>query len=517
MISDLGKTRHFYLEYDDSLSAAKGLASAVMATCEQDLSRLTSVLPSHLGLGTDPYVAHPIQVQLVDLPKNRGGGNNSKSGSNGLIHIGVLGANGVPVSDNHARFVFVAEMAEQLMGAYGWDMADSQGEALSRVMATDLYPDAAYSSAGAPWSNPWLASSRQDWVKTAEPTDIGAQSFGCGILFINYVRHQLKKPFSDFCLAGGTTMLDRYRNLTGNTDDPLKAMTDLLVEHFGKGIINLSTDDPFPLLDGSQRSVSLAFESAAPYEIREAGAKVHIKPFVNCPAADYSYDIVTRRLAETVSAIPTGFGRPEFTWKVAGHTLPADVGDIVVDASLTVPVPADPDSPQRSTQKLKLHYFVENDFSRDRLASNLILWNLDLAGTYQVDVAVEVRETFDDTHFATTGVATQTFITRLVDYEKAYWDDRQRCGAFLRKTVESHRLGKVLDLAAILKKNIPDPYPVGTFVQFLERIDEIRHLIAEYAVTDPVQASNLAQVAAESLNLPSHLLTTVRNTRPVGD
>ena len=83
-------------------------------------------------------------MQIVDLADNRGGANNSYTGS--LVHafftirVGAINAAGGQISDDYARFLFVAELAEVLMRAYGWNPGDSRGEALSRVMAEESIP-----------------------------------------------------------------------------------------------------------------------------------------------------------------------------------------------------------------------------------------------------------------------------------------------------------------------------------------------------------------------------------------
>src|SRR4051812_9206999 len=142
-MQDAGETTHFVVRYDQTIAAhAASRAQAVLATCERDLAEVASYLPYVEGVGQDPYVGdHRIAVQVVDLVNNRGGANNSHIGTVHpfyTINIGAINGAGGEISDDFARFLFVAELAEVLMVANGWKPAASSGEALSRVMAEQL-------------------------------------------------------------------------------------------------------------------------------------------------------------------------------------------------------------------------------------------------------------------------------------------------------------------------------------------------------------------------------------------
>jgi hypothetical protein len=205
-----GQTTHFIVRYDDAVSApplavaksvpALAVANSVLRQCEADLLRLSFYMPYRRGGGGDPFTHPPIDIQIVNNPL--GGPGFSSADNNGyspdrqsLIRINPFSAPGVTISDDQAGFLFVAEMAELIMGFYAWDAGSSQGEALSRVMAEELHP-----SSTSNWVNLWLnwPRPRPDWITKNEPPDgafmrgdVDQIAFGCGMIFIYFLRYQL--------------------------------------------------------------------------------------------------------------------------------------------------------------------------------------------------------------------------------------------------------------------------------------------------------------------------------------
>jgi hypothetical protein len=141
---DLGGTAHFVVRHDPAVAGADACALAVLGTCEQDLVRCSRYLPYAADGGADRYLGdHRIAVHVVDLVANRGGPNNSAGGPARplcTIDLGAINRAGRPISDDFARFLFVAELAKVLMPVHGFDPHDGRGEALSRVLAQELYP-----------------------------------------------------------------------------------------------------------------------------------------------------------------------------------------------------------------------------------------------------------------------------------------------------------------------------------------------------------------------------------------
>ena len=264
----VGQTDHFIVRFDDAVGAAKAVAQVVLGICESDLLKLNQHMPSTAGSGGDPFTHPPIDVQILNDPAHFGPGfgaadqNGHFPGRQSRIRINPFSAADVKITDDYAGFVFVAEMAELLMGFYGWDAGSSQGEALSRVMAEELHP-----ASTSNFVNAWLRMRpRPDWINRNEPSQGGIAphgdrdpiAYGCGIIFIYFLRYQLGLPYFDICSAGGSLLSDRYRHLTHAGDDPAVPLNKLLDNHFGSGPFDLVGNNPFPLRDAFIRGVLLA-------------------------------------------------------------------------------------------------------------------------------------------------------------------------------------------------------------------------------------------------------------------
>ena len=176
---------------------------------------------------------------------------NLKPGAGGGVNYGgqnidcFVGAN----TDNTGlSSLVVAELGEIFMGKQnkGWVLNWSNGEALSKVLATVLYPQIANR-----WSNgnDWLNNARPDWINHVEHTDQNGVSTGCGTLFLNYLAHELSYSWQQIIVAGalpGQTLADTANHLgLANAFSGFKALLD---KHFPPGQPTaLPDDNPFPL------------------------------------------------------------------------------------------------------------------------------------------------------------------------------------------------------------------------------------------------------------------------------
>jgi hypothetical protein len=230
-----GNTAHFVVNYDDSLGAnGPALADAVLGTCEQDYVRLQGyfggLTPSSL-----PFV--------VDITPGSGGASHATCAATTMSCNAFSGTDA-----NLVRMLVVAEADEVFMAdqSAGWNCGASNGEGLSRVLATRMYPAELDGFASA---SDWLNSGRPDWVSNNEPTDRNFISIGCSTLFINYLRYQLHFTLAQIVLAAGTTLQQTYARLTGS-NDAFGPFAALLQRHFPAGTpVSLANDNPFPLLD----------------------------------------------------------------------------------------------------------------------------------------------------------------------------------------------------------------------------------------------------------------------------
>jgi hypothetical protein len=238
-----GQTTHFTVSYDDSITLANGyqatglaLAQAVLASCENDLTTFSDlfggIMPAPASL--------PFQINLVP-----GTGVASHPTCLSTVITCTISANsdtvGVPLQMD-------AEVAEVFMATQGRGVncLYSNGEALSRVLPTVLYPKLRLRfMVGTSWLNS-MAPSRPDWVTNSEQTDRDFVSIGCGTLFYNYLAYQLNFSWRDIIAAGAGTLAQTAANL--GVPNPFANFAALLAQYFPTNQrANLVDDDPFPL------------------------------------------------------------------------------------------------------------------------------------------------------------------------------------------------------------------------------------------------------------------------------
>src|SRR5260370_19501907 len=210
------------------------LADAVRVGCESDLASLSAMfggivpaaLPFHINL--DAGVGSDGHATCLDTD----------------IHCPA--ANSSPES---VLTTIDAEVAEVLMATQnlGFNCGYSNGEALSRVLPTVLYPSRAWAFSV---SNSWFNStnpSRPDWVSNTETTDQNFVSIGCGTLFLNYLADQLTFTWHQIISAAASTLAQTAANL--GVANAFAAFSSLLAHHFPTTVqTNLPDDNPFPLL-----------------------------------------------------------------------------------------------------------------------------------------------------------------------------------------------------------------------------------------------------------------------------
>ena len=423
-----GETTHFTINYDGTVGApALAVANAVLATCEADLLKLSEFLPFARGAGRDPFLDPKIEVRILNDQVNGPGFNTAANfgfniGQQCLIIINPFSANAVRISDDSAGFLFVLEMSELLMGFYGWDAGTSQGEALSHVSGDITHPASANNVV-----DQWLSwpRPRPDWISRNEGPagaftvrgDLDPIAYGCGAIFIYFLRDQLGHSMQEICGAGGTTLLDRYRNLTRATDDPATRVGDLLDAHFGTGAINIIGNNPFPLYAGAARTVLLAFSgpTAKGHALPVPGRTAHVKPFFTCAAADYPYTETGWTVTESITATTVGIGLATFTWRINGHAFFGSANSVTIDSPVAVPDANNPGHPQQQTQPFTFDYSIINQPGPGGGSSTLTITSHTFAGDYNLEISVGADELAAPT---TPVTATQglTLTTRSIRY-----------------------------------------------------------------------------------------------------
>ena len=205
-----GRTTHYQIKYDDSLSATDGRdrANALIAVCENDFNQMTN----WFGGISLPY-SIPYEVQI-----NPGPGASASWGSGPPISL--VPGNGASL--DIVRYLLVAEVTEMFMlqQGLGWSpLASSEGtagEGLSHFLATQLLmligsPLRPSSIAGL-----WLNSPRQDFVNNVDFSDnANDPKTGCAVLFLWYLFSQLNFNVNAIVAAGNSELSGVFRNLTG--------------------------------------------------------------------------------------------------------------------------------------------------------------------------------------------------------------------------------------------------------------------------------------------------------------
>lgn len=533
-IVEQSRTDRFILQYDNAIAPAQQVAQTLSQTIEQDFFLLRRYLPHDQSSSPDVFMQNRTKLVFVDTTSvaalgltpdtatripGRGGGRNDGNVSTtggGSIWLNVFGATNNPVTPTYARFLFIAEMSEQLMGFFGWNSGSSRGEALSRALAEQFFPGAAYTTeciSIAPWVNDWLNTSPRPDYLHANPaptagnanlgTDLDALGYGCGLLFINYMRYQLNFPLEAICQAGGVTFAGLYRNL-GLTDDPLANMNALLKKHFSTRPINLLDNNPFPLYDNPARKVILGFASSVVnipvHERFKIFRTAELSPFITCPVKTYGYHYLNNAVTCTITAEVIGFALPQFQWFINGVELFISEDSREFTLQFDVPDPENPLVPKQGSATARFQWKFTNGASRGELPKGVLtITNDSFDGIYRLDLEVRVNETFD-ADGTVSAKASLDFEALKIVYEAQFYTDQKACEKRFVSAVPS--LQQTVDL--VLSR--PDPAKGPTLGDTISAIDSIREEIARIGESNAHLAAQAAQYAAAKLEIEPRLL-----------
>ena len=241
-----GRTTHYQIEYDDSLSAADGRdrANALINVCEDDFTLMTN----WFGGISLPYDI-PYTVQI-----SPGAGWSASWGDGPPVNL----IPGDGASLDLVRFLLVAEVTEMFMlqQGFGWsprsDSEGTAGEGLSHFLATQMLVSIGSSLRPSSIADLWLNSPRADFVNNVDFEDhANDPKSACAVLFLYYLFHQLGFDTTTIVGAGNNELSGVYRNLTGDTSDPFPFFKQLLDQAFpsstSSAIPGPNHDDPYPL------------------------------------------------------------------------------------------------------------------------------------------------------------------------------------------------------------------------------------------------------------------------------
>jgi hypothetical protein len=232
----VGRTEHFVASYERLLGVrGRNLAAGLLKLCENDFQRVQfwfgGLVPARL----------PFECQVVN-------------GADGAWHRGCHGTtiflDAFDDSVRNPRVIAwgnVAEMVEVFSAAQdqGWNCGYSNGEGLSRVLATECYPR---QLSGYETATDWLDSTRGNFVERNATTDLSPVSTGCAVLFLNYLHYQLGYTWHDIVTNGRATLGATHQALSGTRSTGWHAFNRLVSHHYPRGTPSgLEDDNIFPL------------------------------------------------------------------------------------------------------------------------------------------------------------------------------------------------------------------------------------------------------------------------------
>ncbi|HEU0028017.1 MAG TPA: hypothetical protein VFQ25_12960 [Ktedonobacterales bacterium] len=246
--TEYGRTANLIV-YTDGSANGNATAQAILQSAEADYQATQawfggiSLPPGHDGDDqSTPRTATPVQV-LMDAQ------------AGGAYHFGCDATDIYCEPDpNFGSGFMVAELVEIFEAAVsnGWQCGQTNGEALSRVLATERNGNIAQLQVQT--GQAWWANGAQDYVTTNNASDQDENSNGCGPLFLYYLHSQLGYDWRTIVATGGSTLGETYQKLTGNS--PAQGFQDFM-SHLSTlasgGALQLPpSGNPFPIGATSQ-------------------------------------------------------------------------------------------------------------------------------------------------------------------------------------------------------------------------------------------------------------------------
>jgi hypothetical protein len=211
-LTNNGRTPHYQIQFDDSLSLADGRdrANALIGSCENDFN----LMQGWFG-GINLTFSYPVTVQIAPGPRAR---------ASWGPPIVLIPGNGSDIG--LVRYLLVSEVVEMFMlaqngGWYGDDNEGSAGEGLSRFLAAQflIANGLGVTEPGFALANSWMTTSREDFVNHVDPEDHKIdEKTGCAILFIYYLNVQLGFSVNEIVGAASKNLSGVYKNLTGRCE-----------------------------------------------------------------------------------------------------------------------------------------------------------------------------------------------------------------------------------------------------------------------------------------------------------
>lgn len=526
----VASTKNFLITCADDF-VARNQALAISYCCEADLTRLQQLFSTTFQVGET--IDHGVWVNVLkdDDPNRTFNGFNYgyETEESSRIVIGRAftppppppppllppdppfdpGPNLNQAVLEFPQRVFVAELAEILMGftGYGWVAGQSHGEALSAVLGALLHPRGYYDTGQGPRVNQWFngytptgkpfEAGRGDFVTNTGPSDTDFVTFGCGILFINYMVDQLGHSLQEVIRAGAGTLAATYAQVAKlPANMAFNNFYALISAHVDSRATFVGLDTIFPLYDPQHRSVSVnGGDPVILLPARDAKpTKFKQRPGLFCPEALYDFTGVRSFVRVPVYAYCTGFLNANFQWQANGMALPTHGAW----ASVTINTPVTVRNPDQTTSNVDntttLKYFIRDRWNH----SEVFLKNTSTEGDCTVTMTAMCSEAGINKDPQTSGASD-------VDITAVAWEagaqlvkDRKRCNPFYARVNKSiwGLTEKLSDL-----KNRPDPPSERAVQQVIDAVSQVQDAVSRYAKAGHMSAAEVLQ----QLSLPGGL------------
>ncbi len=239
--AQLGPT-NFQVNYDPSLGAeAPTLAQHVLQTAEGDLAKLRTLF----NMPDAPGDRGPFVINITQFgPDGQVIGGALHSGDGGVeIWCNPVNPETNQLDTDYTRMLVVAEVVEdfEVWQAQGWDLLHTNGEGLSRLLASALYPNVIPQSRAAV-ANAYLDANMPNCINDNSLTDRDTIGNGGAVLFLNWLTTQLGYDYDQVTQNGSNTLAGTYRKLQNRDDGYQRFVADLQLLQ-GK----VSSDNPFPV------------------------------------------------------------------------------------------------------------------------------------------------------------------------------------------------------------------------------------------------------------------------------
>ena len=246
--TEVGRTADVIV-YTDGSANGNATAQAILQTAEADFQAtqawfggLTLPAGQQGDDQTTPRTATPVQV-LMDAQ------------AGGAYHFGCNATDLYCEPDPSLGSGFmVAELVEVFEAAIGngWQCGQTNGEALSRVLATERNGN--LTQLQVQTGQAWWSNGAQDFVTSNNATDQDENSNGCGPLFLYYLHSQLGFDWRTITTTGGATLGETYQKLTGKSPSQgFQDFLDRLSTLNSGGTLQLpASGNPFPINSSTQ-------------------------------------------------------------------------------------------------------------------------------------------------------------------------------------------------------------------------------------------------------------------------